>query len=162
MTVVAFTATALFRAPAARVFDVLTDWPRQSAWVPATAVFRLPGPVAGPGERFVGRTGVGPLAFDDEMLVTSWRAPAPGRAGRVEVVKTGRLLGGTVSLGVRDVGDGWAQVDWTEHVVPRPAALAWAAAAAGPLGALAGRRGFELVLRAARADVEGGAVPGRS
>jgi len=154
-TVVAFTARCLVPADAAAVFAVLTDWPRQTSWVPATVVERLPGPVAAPGERFVGRSGVGPLGFDDPMTVVRHRAPTRERPGVVDIVKTGDLLGGTVSIGVRDVGGGRTQVEWTERIRVRPAWLSLLAAAAGPLPAWLGSAAFTAVLRAAARDLAG-------
>ena len=65
----AATCRVLVQAPPAQVWELLTDWPAHSRWVPLTRVRRLPGPVAGVGERFSGRTGVGPLAFEDPMEV---------------------------------------------------------------------------------------------
>jgi len=158
-TVVAFTARCLVEADAAAVFAVLTDWPRQTAWVPATVVERLPGPVAAPGERFVGRSGVGPLGFDDPMTVVRRRAPAGGRPGVVDIVKTGDLLGGTVSIGVRDVGGGRTQVEWTERIRVRPAWLSALAALAGPVPGWLGAAAFTAVLRTAARDLAAGPSP---
>jgi len=160
-TVVAFTARCLVDADAAAVFAVLTDWPRQTDWVPATVVERLPGPVAAPGERFVGRSGAGPLAFDDPMTVVRRREPAGGRPGVVDIVKTGTLLGGTVSIGVRDVGGGRTQVEWTERIRVRPAWLSHLAAVAGPVPGWLGTAAFTAVLRTMVRDTfRGDAAPG--
>ncbi len=152
---VVFTAAADYRADAGRVFDVLTDWPRQTRWVPATAVERRGGLPGEPGERFAGVSRLGPFALDDVMVVVATTRPAPGRPGRVRVRKVGTLLGGTVDLVVRERGPGRARVEWTERLLLRPPALALAAALAGPLPALLGRAAFGAVLRAARADLEG-------
>ncbi|NAZ81000.1 hypothetical protein GTR02_04120 [Kineococcus sp. R8] len=146
--VVAFTARQLVDADAAAVFAVLTDWPRQTAWVPGTVVERLPGPVAAAGERFVGRSAVGPLVLDDPMTVVRFRAPAAGRPGVVDLVKTGAVLGGTVTIGIRDVGGGRTQVEWTERIRVRPAWLAALAAVAGPVPRWLGSAAFTAVLRA--------------
>ncbi|MBA2455012.1 MAG: SRPBCC family protein, partial [Nocardioidaceae bacterium] len=54
------------------VWDTVTAWEQQGAWMPATHVRPLPGPRRAVGERFVARTGLGPLAFDDPITVTSW------------------------------------------------------------------------------------------
>ena len=158
-TVVAFTARCLVDADAATVFAVLTDWPRQTSWVPATVVERLPGPVAAPGERFVGRSGAGPLVLVDPMTVVRRREPAAGRPGVVDVVKTGSLLGGTVSIGVRDVGGGRTQVEWTERIRVRPAWLSLLAAAAGPVPGWLGTAAFTAVLGAMVRDTFGAAGP---
>ncbi|NAZ85976.1 SRPBCC family protein [Kineococcus indalonis] len=153
---VVFTARGTFRADAGRVFDVLTDWPRQSAWVPATVVQRRGGPAGEAGERFAGVSRLGPLVLDDEMVVVSRTPPAPGRDGLVRVRKVGTLLGGVVDLVVAADGPGRARVQWRERILLRPPALALLARLGGPLPALLGRLAFQAVLRAARADVEGG------
>ncbi|WP_432491588.1 SRPBCC family protein [Kineococcus gypseus] len=152
---VRFTARAVVAADAGRVFEVLTDWPRQSAWVPATVVERRGGPVAAPGERFAGVSRLGPLVLDDEMVVVARTAPAPGREGRVRVRKVGVQLGGVVDLVVRGDGPGRARVEWTERILVRPRALALLASLGGPLPALLGRAAFGAVLRAARRELEG-------
>ncbi|PPK98806.1 hypothetical protein CLV92_101507 [Kineococcus xinjiangensis] len=119
------TCRVLVQAPAREVWGRLTDWPAHSRWVPLTRVRRLPGPVAGVGERFSGRTGPGPLAFEDPMEVVRWEPPAPGRAGRCDIVKRGRVLGGGAQLVVRDVGGGTSAVEWVEIVsLPSRAATA--------------------------------------
>lgn len=159
MTLVEFTARALLRGRAADVFEVLTDWPRQSAWVPGTVVDHRGGPVGQAGERFGGRTGVGPLSFDDPMTVLERCPPRDGRPGVVDIVKTGSLLGGRVGIGVRDVGGGFVAVEWTERILVRPRALALLAALGGPVPGWFGRLAFEAVLRTARAELEAG--PGR-
>ena len=157
---VVFTARGTFAAEPARVFEVLTDWPRQSAWVPATVVQRRGGPEGAAGERFAGVSRLGPLVLDDEMVVVSRTPPAPGRDGLVRVRKVGTLLGGAVDIVVAPDGPGRTAVTWRERILLRPPALALLARLAGPLPALLGRLAFEAVLRAARADVEGADVGG--
>ncbi|WP_432488030.1 SRPBCC family protein [Kineococcus sp. SYSU DK018] len=152
---VVFTARAAFRAEPGRVFEVLTDWPRQSAWVPATVVQRRGGAPGRPGERFAGVSRLGPFVLDDEMVVVSSTPPAPGREGRVRVRKVGAVLGGVVDLVVRPDGPGRARVEWTERILVRPRALALLVDLGGPVPALLGRAAFGAVLRAARPELEG-------
>ncbi|NAZ77530.1 hypothetical protein GTQ99_19235 [Kineococcus sp. T13] len=152
-----FTARAELTGDVRHVFAVLTDWPRQSPWVPATVVERLPGPVGGPGERFAAVSRLGPWRLDDRMEVLSWQAPADaGGTGRVHVVKTGPVLGGSVRILVAAAGGGRVRVEWSEQVVVHPRALAVLAALGSPVAALGGRLGFEAVLRRGRRELEGG------
>ncbi|MGI4894718.1 MAG: hypothetical protein ACRYF3_06370 [Janthinobacterium lividum] len=153
--VVTFTARLLVHGSARGVFAVLTDWPRQTAWVPATVVERRGGPVGEVGERFAGVSRLGPFVLDDAMTVVGRRAPEVGRAGVVEIVKTGDVLGGTVSIAVRSAAGTGVQVEWTENIVVRPLALRVLARLGGPVPAWVGRLAFEAVLRAARPELEG-------
>ncbi|GAA0294856.1 SRPBCC family protein [Kineococcus aurantiacus] len=151
-----FTASAVVTGRVRHVFDVLTDWPRQTAWVPATVVVRVPGtPVRAVGERFVATTALGPLALVDSMEVRRLVVPdgSTGEPGRVGIVKTGDVLGGTVELVVRPLEDGRVGIEWTEHVLVRPRGLARLAALGGPLPGLVGKVAFEAVLRRAADDL---------
>jgi Polyketide cyclase / dehydrase and lipid transport len=154
-----FTARAELPGRVRHVFDVLTDWPRQTAWVPATVVARPEGgPVGVVGERFVGTTTLGPWVLVDPMEVVARQEPDDDRPGRVSIVKTGDVFGGTVEIVVAPAGTpGGARVrvEWTEHLVVRPRVLALLAARGGPLPGLVGRAAFEAVLRRARDDLHG-------
>ena len=94
-----FTSRVVVTGRVRHVFDVLTDWPRQTAWVPSTVVARPEGgPVGVVGERFVGTTTLGPIVLVDPMEVVAWQAPDADRPGRVSIVKTGDVFGGTVEI----------------------------------------------------------------
>lgn len=101
-------------APAERVWALITDWPRHSEWIPLTTVTTTGG---GPGEgtRFVGRTGLGPLAADDPMEITRWQPPGPGSAGVCEVLKHGRVVHGRAVLEVHPLAGRRCRVVWTYH-----------------------------------------------
>jgi hypothetical protein len=152
-----FTARLVVQGRVRHVFDVLTDWPRQTDWVPSTVVARPEGgPVGVVGERFVGTTTLGPWVLVDPMEVVAWQAPDAGRPGRVSIVKTGDVFGGTVEIVVGPAGrSGAALVEWTEHIVVRSRPLALLAACGGPIPGRVGRAAFELVLRRARSDLSG-------
>lgn len=156
VTTIAFTARSVLTGEVGHVFDVLTDWPRQTAWVPATVVARPDGGlVGGPGERLVATTSCGPLVLVDPMEVLSWEAPALGRPGRVDLLKTGDVFGGEVRLTVAEGGAGRVRIEWHETVVVHPRALSALARWAGPLPGWAGKVAFETVLRRARRDLAG-------
>lgn len=153
-----FTARAEVSGRVRHVFDVLTDWPRQTAWVPATVVARPEGgPVGVVGERFVGTTTLGPWVLVDPMEVVARQTPDDDRPGRVSIVKTGDVFGGTVEMVAPPAGTtgGRVRIEWTEHLVVRPRGLALLAACGGALPGLVGRVAFEAVLRRARDDLHG-------
>jgi uncharacterized protein YndB with AHSA1/START domain len=144
-------------APVDRVWAALVDWPRHSAWVPLTTVRTLTPSPSGVGARFVGRTALGPLGFDDVMKVTSWSPPDGVRPGFCEVAKVGRLLQGTASFEVAAIDDGHSRVSWVEDVVVAPERLT---RPFGALIALISAVGLRRVLAAMVADVEGEAGRG--
>lgn len=150
---VRFTATVEVAAPAVRAWSALVDWPAHARWVPLTRVRLLTPSGEGVGARFSGRTGVGPLAFDDPMEVTAWEPPSGPDAGHCRVVKQGRVVLGAAWFDVVPLGDGRCRVDWTEDVEVRPVVLT------RPLRRLAepaGRRAFTATLRKMAAEVEAG------
>jgi hypothetical protein len=148
--VATFVARRLVDAPAAVVWDRLTDWPAHGRWVPLTRV-EVTERTDGVGTRFVGRTAVGPVGFDDPMEVVAWQPPGDGTAGRCTVVKRGRVVLGWARLVVEPVGRSRCQVEWTEDVDVAPAAWTrWAA----PAVAAVGRVAFSAVLRRAAREAE--------
>jgi hypothetical protein len=108
------------RAPAAVLWDVVTDFGGYGAWMPLTRM-QLDARPVGLGYAFAGRSGLGPLGFTDSMLVSAWE-PAGTDGGRFRVVKTGRVLGGWADVTVEPHGDG-SRLDWREDVVVRPLPL---------------------------------------
>ncbi|TDC58268.1 SRPBCC family protein [Actinomadura sp. KC345] len=106
MSAVAVHAEAVSDAPAERVFEVLTDWPRHREWMPFTSAEggdRV-------GDEIRGWTGVGPVGFLDTMVITDWR---DGR--RVAVRHTGRVVRGEAWFKVVPEGSG-SRVVWAERV----------------------------------------------
>jgi hypothetical protein len=148
--VATFVARRLVDAPAAAAWGRLTDWPAHGRWVPLTTV-RVTERTDGVGTRFVGRTGVGPLGFDDPMEVVAWQPPGDGMPGRCTVVKRGRVVLGSARLDVTPVGRSRCQIEWTEEVDIAPVRLTrWAAPAVAAVGRLA----FSTVLRKAAREAE--------
>lgn len=142
--------SVLVAADAASVWRAVTDWPRHSSWVPLTRVRTLPGPAEGVGARFVGRTGLGPLGFDDLMEVVVWQPPTGQAAGRCEVRKLGRVVRGRAWFTVAAQGEASSVLGWGEEVDLLSRVLTGAAAAAlTPLT----RRGLTKVLERAAADI---------
>ncbi len=141
-------------APAERTWATLVDWPAHGRWVPLTRVRVLTPSGAGVGARFVGRSGIGPLGFDDPMEVVEWAPPSAGSPGRCAVVKQGRVVLGRASFEVADLPGGRSRVTWLEDVELAPVALTRPFAA---VVALVGRLAFTRTLRAMAREVELGA-----
>ena len=134
------------------VWSLLTDWSSHSRWVPATTVTVVED-AGGVGTRFVGRTQVGPIGFDDPMTVTEFVAPAGDGSGLCVIRKTGRVVLGGAGFTVTPMGPATSTVVWWEDVTVAPHRLTrWL----DPLVARAGTLSFERVLRAAAADLPRG------
>jgi hypothetical protein len=138
-----FTAVVDVPATAQRTWQALTDWPSHGRWVPLTEVTVLTPSPAGVGARFVGRTGVGPLAFDDPMEVVEWREPASGVPGYCRLAKQGRVVLGQAWFEVAERGAG-STVSWTEDIEITPVPLT---RPFRPLVNLLGRAAFARTLR---------------
>ncbi len=143
------------RAPADPVWDLVTDWPAHSRFVPLTSVTRTTAMENGPGigDRFVGRTGIGPLAFDDPMEVVEWSPPRDGATGRCRLAKLGAVVLGHAVIEVTPTGGSTSRVCWYENVELAP--VRFTRYASGLVGA-AGAGAFGRVLRAMVAEVERG------
>jgi hypothetical protein len=141
--VASFTAVVDTTAPPERTWKALTDWPSHGRWTPLTRVRVLTPVASGVGARFVGRTGVGPLAFEDPMEVVEWREPAPGVPAHCRVVKQGRVVLGQAWFDVTE-RPGGSRVTWTEDIEIAPARLT---RPFGPLVGLVGRLAFTHSLR---------------
>ncbi|MFF9851735.1 SRPBCC family protein [Streptomyces litmocidini] len=116
---------SLFRVertvPAApeEVWRRLTDWPAHGRQVPLTRTRVLtPGPY-GVGTRFVARTGIGRLSFDDPMEVVRWEPPTAGRPGVCRLEKSGRMVRGWAVVEVTATAEGGCRVLWTEELSVR-------------------------------------------
>ncbi|HET7328987.1 MAG TPA: SRPBCC family protein [Nocardioidaceae bacterium] len=113
--------------PAERLWQVVTDWPLQSEWIPFTRVRTPAGDGQGLGGRLEARTGFGPVGFLDTMVVTHWSVPAEGR--RVcEVLHTGRLVRGDGGFEVEPIDATSSRFIWWESFelpLGRAGALGW-------------------------------------
>ncbi|CAN5425889.1 hypothetical protein BH23ACT6_BH23ACT6_22980 [soil metagenome] len=106
------------RVPASgrHTFDVFSDFRAHGDYIPLTTITADEGPI-GVGWRFTARSGLGPAALVDKMVVSVWNPPHEFR-----IEKLGPML------------DGWAhayftaegadtRVVWRERIVARPAPL---------------------------------------
>ncbi|MGK5445160.1 SRPBCC family protein [Micromonospora sp. URMC 105] len=117
-----FTATVIVDAPAGRVFAALTDWERQSDWIPFTTVRVVEGD-GGEGTLVEAVTALGPAVLRDQMRVV--RVDAPYEVG---VVHCGKLLRGPGVLRCTPLARDRTQVVWHEwfHLPGGPAGrVAW-------------------------------------
>jgi hypothetical protein len=134
--------------PIERVWSLVTDFAALS--LPLTHVESDPGrPEV--GWRFVGVTGIGPLAIRDSMVVTRWVPPAPGRdTAEYALVKTGWVLGGWAEVTLNANEASLTRLRWREEIVVRPRVLgvALAAPTGVAVGALFERAVDDLVARA--------------
>jgi hypothetical protein len=123
-----------------QAFARLTDWARHAQYIPLTTI-RLVGLIRHDvGERFVARTSVGPLHFDDPMEVVFWHPPAGDLPGVCRIDKRGRVVLGSTVITVTPSREG-SVAHWQEEASVR---------ALGPLASwpsqFVGRRVFGRVL----------------
>ena len=148
-----FTAVVRTPAPADATWQLLTDWPAHGRWIPLTEVRVLTPHGRGLGARFNGRTGLGPLGFDDPMEVVEWREPEAGRPGLVRLEKRGRVVLGDAEIEVEGTPGGGSVVRWTEDVQVVPVRLT---RPFDRLVAALARRAFERSLRAMARELAAG------
>jgi len=88
------------------VWRAVVDWPGQRRWMLGT---RVQGG-QGLGAEVTARTGAGPLAFTDTMVITDWDPPR-----RCVVRHTGRVVRGDGIFEVTPRGTG-CEFRWTERL----------------------------------------------
>jgi hypothetical protein len=102
-------------APAAPVWDYVTDWRRQSEWVPFTRVEVVDEPVDAVGGRIRAWTGIGRVGFWDPMTISRFERSADG-SGHCEVLHTGRVVRGEGEFRVVAEGPDRCRFVWVEVV----------------------------------------------
>lgn len=121
------------------LWRALIDWQGHGDWVPATTVEVTQGD-GDVGTTFVARTGVGPLAFDDHMVVMS----RDDDARTATVRKTGPVLFGEAGFTVISTPNG-CMLTWFEDVtIPRVPRFV------GPVATLPSKASFLVALGALR------------
>jgi hypothetical protein len=96
-------------ASAAATWGVVTDWERQGEWMPMTSVVLTPGSGHGLGARLTARSGLGPAAVTDPMIVDVWEPPT-----YCEVVHEGRVVTGRGVFRVEPLGPARSRFTWQE------------------------------------------------
>ncbi|MEL4506004.1 hypothetical protein AAEX63_13970 [Luteococcus sp. H138] len=109
------------------LWDRLWDLSRHTAAVPLTRVRSSDGSPLREGQGFVARTQLGPVWFDDRMLVDTWQPPL-----LAVVVKTGPILTGTIRARVEAAGTG-SRLHWQQEFGARGIPDTVAALARGPV-----------------------------
>jgi hypothetical protein len=138
-------------APARATWDAITDWPAHGRFAPLTTVTVTTPDPPGVGTRFLARSGVGRVGFDDPMEVVEWAPPADGGAGHCVVRKHGRLVLGSARIDVEPVAGGGSRLTWTYDIEVAPLAITRPFA---PVVAAATRAGLRRVLGTLARDVE--------
>lgn len=113
-----FTVTETSAEPVNRVWERVSDLVGHASGVPLQSVTSDPGEPE-VGWRFTPRTSLGPLGFDDPMVVTVWEPPR-----RLRVEKVGRVLAGWADISLAPLPDGGTRVTWQEEVVPAHTGIA--------------------------------------
>jgi hypothetical protein len=72
-----------------------------------------------PGSRFVAHTGVGPLAFDDAMVVDEISPPTGDEAGVARIRKEGNVVRGWIELTVTPRSHDGSTVEWVQQISVR-------------------------------------------
>ena len=96
-------------APPQAVWDAVTDWEAQDAWMLGTTTRASAGD--GVGQRLAAFTGVLGVGFLDSMVVTEWDPPR-----RVVVDKTGTVVRGLGIIEVEDLGGGRSRLHWRDEL----------------------------------------------
>lgn len=130
----------------AQAWERVWDLDRHTAAIPLTRVTLDPPATAlGEGAGFTGRTALGPVSFDDTMVVRVWEPPSEGREGRAVIDKTSRLIGGRIEATFVPLRGGRTQITWRQQV-----RLPWLPQRLRAVDGLAARvaaPGYRLVLR---------------
>lgn len=76
------------------------------------------------GSRFVARTAVGPVGFDDRMVVDEITPPQSGGGGSARIRKEGKVVRGQIDVSVTPTAAG-SRVEWEQviRVWPLPGVL---------------------------------------
>ncbi len=103
--------------PAPQAWARVLDLRAHSAVIPLTTVTgaRLAAADLSPGATFVARTALGPVGFDDAMVLDDVVQPTTSVAGRAGIRKTGRVVRGRVDLTVAPTSTG-SEVVWRQTI----------------------------------------------
>jgi len=154
-----FRVEVMVAAPVPVVWARLTDWPTHARLAPFTRV-ELIGSGDRPGTGFVARTGIGPLSFDDPMVIEEFRLPTevvePGTepAARLRVRKTGRVVLGQVEAALWPVAGPIARTRlvWDEEIRLAPV---WLTRPVEPVIGWVAGFGYRSSLRRLARQIEG-------
>ncbi len=103
--------------PAPEAWRRVLDLHAHTAVIPLTTVTgeAMTADALVPGSRFVARTGVGPVGFDDVMVVEAITQPGAEHDGTAWIQKEGRVVRGSIDLRVASAGSG-STVAWAQQI----------------------------------------------
>lgn len=101
MSQASFTITLQRSEPAEVVWQRLWDLSRHSAAIALTKVRSCGDAPLAAGVHFTARTAIGPLGFNDHMVVRQWQPPT-----RAVIEKVGPLLFGTITVEITNTPHG--------------------------------------------------------
>lgn len=136
-----FTVTVVTAHNPSQAFDILTDFTQHSA--PGTKVYYTSEQQTGTGAAFNARTKLGPLAFDDNMVITDWQPPTSTDAGFCYIDKVGPHLSGQAHLRISPHAQG-SHIEWREWITLGPEPVRWFS---GRIARLLGPLVFRAVVR---------------
>ena len=129
--------------PAPEAWRRVLDLRAHTAVIPLTTVTgaALTADELGPGSRFVARTGLGRVAFDDVMVVDDLTPATDDSTGTARIHKEGKVVRGWIELHVAPAPLG-STVEWSQQIEVRgvPRAL-------DPLVARVARTAYASTLR---------------
>ena len=109
-------------------WDRVLDLRLHDLLIPFTRITsgKVPAAELGSGSAFVARTGLGPVGFDDPMVVEELVRPSDDSAGLARIRKHGKVIRGSIELRITPQPGG-SRVKWNQEItvwgVPR--ALGW-------------------------------------
>ena len=101
------------------VWDKLTNWKSHGKWIPFTKIIILEEGENGNGvgTRFIGRTGLGKISFDDSMLVHRFVAPEESKEdGKCWISKSSDHIQGSAYFHVIKVDENTSRINWVENI----------------------------------------------
>lgn len=98
---------------AEKAFAQLLDLDIHTRSIPLTVVHHEGEPRV--GQEFNARTSIGRFGFDDVMRIEKLVKPTLTEPGVVQIVKTGKVVGGTVHWTITPVGSG-SQILWEQDL----------------------------------------------
>jgi hypothetical protein len=112
-----FEVTIVSSLPAAEAWRRILDLRAHSEVIPLTIVTgaALDTSELTTGARFVARTGLGPVGFDDVMVIESYAPPTEHDLGVARIRKEGRAVTGHITLRVAPTTDGCV-VTWKQRI----------------------------------------------
>ncbi len=144
-----FELTIVSSLPAPEAWRCILDLRAHSEVIPLTTVTgaALDTSELTPGARFVAHTGLGPLGFDDAMVIDSYTPPTEHDPGVARIRKEGRAVTGHITLRVAPTSHGCV-VTWKQRIGVRGIPGAVDAVVARVAGAAYRRTLVQLLRRA--------------